>query len=43
MGDAMTIRRLDAGGKAFPTWRKDVTDVLLAAAVLLTLALVAIL
>jgi hypothetical protein len=43
MNDSMTVRRLDAGRKPSPTWLKDVTDVLLAAAVLLALALVAVL
>ncbi len=42
-GDSLTIGRLDAGRKPSSLWRRDVTDVLLAAAVLLALALVAVL
>jgi hypothetical protein len=43
MGDSMTMRRLEGGRKTRPTWLKDVTDVLLAAAALLALALITVL
>ncbi len=39
-GDSLTVGRFDAGRKPSPLWRRDLTDVLLAAAVLLALALV---
>jgi hypothetical protein len=42
-GDSLSIGRLEAGPKPSPLWRRDVTDVLLAAAVLLTLALISFL
>jgi hypothetical protein len=41
--DSLSIGRLDAGRKPSPSWRRDLTDVLLAAAVLLTLALISVL
>ncbi len=42
-GDSLSIGRLDAGRKPSPLWRRDTMDVLLAAAVLLTLALISVL
>ena len=39
-GEFLTVGRLEAGHKPSPVWRRDVTDVLLAAAVLLALALI---
>ncbi len=42
-GDSLSIGRLDAGRKPSPLWRRDAMDVLLAAAVLLTLALISVL
>ncbi len=42
-GDSLTVGRLDAGRNPSPLWRRDVTDVLLAAVVLLALALIAVL
>ncbi len=42
-GESLTVGRLDAGRKPSPAWRRDLTDVLLAAAVLLTLALISVL
>jgi hypothetical protein len=44
MSDAsLVVGRLDAGHRPSPVWRRDVTDVLLAAAVLLALALISVL
>ncbi len=42
-GDSLSVGRLDAGRNPSPLWRRDLTDVLLAAAVLLTLALISVL
>jgi hypothetical protein len=42
-GDSLSIGRLDAGHEPTPLWRRDLADVLLAAAVLLTLALISVL
>jgi len=42
-GESLTIGRLDAGRKASPAWQRDLTDVLLAAAVLLAVALISLL
>jgi len=42
-GDSLTVGRPDAGRKPSALWRRDLTDVVLAAAVLLTLALISVL
>jgi hypothetical protein len=42
-GDSLSIGRLDAGHKPSPLWRRDVADILLAAAVLVVLALISVL
>ena len=40
---SLTVDRLDAGRKPSPLWRRDLADVVLAAAVLVALALISIL
>ena len=40
---SLTVDRLDAGRKPSPPWRRDLADVLLAAAVLAALALISLL